>query len=399
MIHCGDALTVLRAMPEASVDCCVTSPPYYGLRDYGLPASVWGGRKDCEHQWSDASWKPDRWGAHDDDNPGEKQQTNSGSLGHRGDVKEQAECDKCGAWRGCFGLEPNPQLYVEHAVLVFREVRRVLRDEGTLWLNLGDSFANDGKWGRATGGKHASGLHGEPVGRARRNTGLKPKDLIGVPWRVAFALQSDGWWLRSDIIWAKPAPMPESVTDRPTRSHEYIFLLTKSEKYYYDHEAIKEPAVSDHPSGNGYKRESRLSFHDENGARGSDEPWVPRKSRDSFKRESSNRAEVPGQPLREHRPNRAESEWDVSKRNLRDVWTIGAEPFPEAHFATFPPKLIEPCVIGGCPEGGTILDPFFGAGTTGFVARKYQRKFIGIELNPEYVAIAEKRMAQEVLFK
>jgi DNA modification methylase len=350
VIYTGDAISVLRGLPENSVHCCVTSPPYWGLRDYGTGQWV-GGLPDCDHQ------------NHHGEQGRTGQRADRTFTGAQNFFKN--ECRKCGAKRtdNQIGLEDTPQDYVARLVEVFSEVRRVLKPDGTLWLNLGDSYANDGKWGGATGGKHVSALHGEPIGRARRKTGLKPKDLIGIPWRVAFALQADGWWLRSDIVWAKPAPMPESVTDRPTRSHEYIFLLAKSEQYYYDYEAVKEKAVSSHPSGNGYKRSSRLTYQDEQGSRGSDEQWQPSPT-----------------------------------RNLRDVWTVGAQPFPEAHFATFPPRLIEPCVIAGCPEGGTVLDPLFGAGTTGVVARKHRRKFIGIELNPEYVAMAERRMAQELLF-
>ncbi len=317
MIHQGDALTVLRTLAEASVNCCVTSPPYWGLRDYGVD--------------------------------------------------------------GQLGLEKTPAEYVEKMVEVFREVRRALRDDGTLWLNLGDSYA--GSWGaQSRDDYYPGGLVERPesvlsarqikahphlnggTGSLKRTPGLKSKDLCGIPWRVAFALQADGWWLRSDIIWAKPAPMPESVTDRPTRSHEYIFLLAKSEKYYYDHEAIKEPA-SDTGRVNG--RDGR----DEEAA-----------------------ARPPGSNPR----TLARLDYSERGRNKRSVWTVHTQPYAEAHFATFPPRLIEPCVIAGCPAGGVILDPFAGAGTTGLVAKKHGRRFIGIELNPDYIAMAEKRMAQEV---
>lgn len=336
----GDALTVLRTMEDASVNCCITSPPFYGLRNYGVEGQI--------------------------------------------------------------GLEKTPALYIQQLVGVFREVKRVLCENATVWLNLGDSYASGKGTCYNPGGNtsslnvHLKAANVHPLDRGNKSTlaaqGLKPKDLIGIPWATAFALRDEGWHLRSDIIWAKPAPMPESVTDRPTRSHEYIFLLAKAERYYYDFEAVKELAIANHGSGNGYRRDARLTFD----GRGSDEPWQPRKSRDSFKREASRRAEVPGQTLREHRPNRAESSWDVQSRNLRDVWTVNTEPFPEAHFATFPPKLIEPCVLAGCPAGGTILDPFCGAGTTGLVAKKHGRNFIGIELNPAYIAMAERRCSQEV---
>lgn len=385
MIHNGDALSVLRTLPDASANCCITSPPYYGLRDYGLPALIWDDPGGCEHIWLDESIKTEV-------GRGNWAQATNGRGEVQGDIAEFREpiratavrgsCSICGAWRGSLGLEPNPTLFVEHIVQVFREVRRVLRDDGTLWLNLGDSYNN-------APGQRKQGVERNDVAgwKQQTNTGcltigsrnvanLKPKDLIGIPWRVAFALQADGWWLRSDIIWAKPAPMPESVTDRPTRSHEYIFLLTKSEKYYYDHEAIKEPSVCGHPPrGAGCP-----------GTRAHHRPSAPKGSFNGKTEQMSDTGQNAFRAVTE-------------MRNLRDVWTVGAEPFPEAHFATFPPKLIEPCVIGGCPEGGTILDPFFGAGTTGFVARKHRRKFIGIELNPEYVAMAEKRISQEVLFQ
>jgi hypothetical protein len=244
---------------------------------------------------------------------------------------------------------------------------------------------------------------------------LKPKDLVGIPWRVAFALQADGWWLRSDIIWAKPAPMPESVTDRPTRSHEYIFLLSKSERYYYDHEAIKEPAVCGHPSGNGYKRDARLSYQDERGARGSDEQWQPASWRGSRfdKGKTKEAVEQTGAKVgvRPSAPKgsfngKTEAMADTGQnaframtefRNKRDVWTVDTKPFPEAHFATFPEALILPCVLAGCPEGGMIVDPFSGTGTTALVAKKNGRKCIGIELNQYYIDISTRRLSQGVL--
>lgn len=244
-------------------------------------------------------------------------------------------------------------------VEVFREVRRVLRDDGTLWLNLGDSYANDGKWGGSTGGKHASALHGNSgIGRRLLTTGLKPKDLIGIPWRVAFALQADGWYLRQDIIWHKPNPMPESVTDRCTKAHEYIFLFAKSERYYFDADAIKEQAVSNHASGNGFKGRQGGAIHmPMSGGAGTADQWLP-----------------------------------GGMRNRRSVWTVSTKPFKGAHFATFPPDLIDPCVLAGCPVDGTVLDPFFGAGTTGLVAQKHGRNCVGIELNPDYIAIANERL-------
>lgn len=262
---------------------------------------------------------------------------------------------------GQIGLEPTPAEFVAELVKVFREVRRVLRDDGTLWLNLGDSYANDTKWGGKTGGKHAKGLHGASgIGRCRTNTGLKSKDLIGIPWRVAFALQDDGWYLRSDIIWSKPNPMPESVVDRPTKSHEYIFLLSKSEKYFYDNEAVREPATS--------KISSLKSYHDP----------------DSEKYKS-----MPDEKWRHQFNGRTWGE--VGTRNRRSVWTVATKPYKGAHFAVFPEKLIEPCILAGCPEGGTVLDCFGGSGTTARVAIKNRRKAILIDLNSEYIGLQNNR--------
>lgn len=351
-IHVGDTRKVLAGLPDGSVDCCVTSPPYLGLRDYGT--AEWdGGEEDCDHVCNRGT---------------------QGETGQRADRTFTAQavykdvCGKCGARRvdRQIGLEATPVEYVESLVQVFREVRRVLKPEGTLWLNLGDSHANDMKWGGTTGGKHSVGVHGTAVGRGRRRTGLKPKDLIGIPWHVAFALQADGWYLRSDIIWAKPAPMPESVRDRPTRSHEYIFLLTKSARYFYNADAIAEPSVSDHGSGNGYKRGARLTYQNGGAPRGSDIPW---KSTDDV----------------------------TATRNARDVWTIGPKNFSGAHFATFPPELPRRCVLAGCPRGGHVLDPFAGAGTTLLVAKQLGCRATGVELNPKYAAMAARRLTQDVL--
>lgn len=292
-IRTGDCLEVLRTMPAQSVHCCITSPPYFGLRDYGVDGQI--------------------------------------------------------------GLEQTPAEFVAKLVEVFREVRRALRDDGTLWLNLGDSYANDGKWGGSSGGKHASALYGNTgIGRAKVQTGLKPKDLIGIPWRVAFALQDDGWYLRQDIIWHKPNPMPESVRDRCTKAHEYLFLLSKSERYYFDADAIKEPAVY----GGTQPSAKRGEFNGKTSAIA---------GREAF------RAVVP-------------------TRNRRSVWTVATQPFRGAHFATFPPTLIEPCVLAGCPVGGVVLDPFGGAGTTGVVAKQQGRSAVLIELNPEYARMASKRI-------
>lgn len=465
---CDDVIRGLGQLEDESVHCCVTSPPYWGLRDYGTA--------------------------------------------------------------GQLGLEKTPEEYTARMVDVFREVRRVLRDDGTVFLNLGDSYYGGAKYGNGDrpepdskadgsfsenlGGEHIDasqnrslgilcpvhgrilesflrsqgyisgqnvrlpnvdstlqsnhsddaiqgqrqkaspgvgpgvsfqsskqnesspqhqgaiplsdsssfsqgGVSGKILGEPQSSdkkactcgietlmdalshhnsgkvssvlayphfttTSLKPKDLVGIPWRVAFALQADGWYLRSDIIWAKPNPMPESVTDRPTKAHEYIFLMSKSQKYYYDAEAIKEPSA--YPGGPNSPQSIASPYGQ----------GFTRNSRDSFKREESKRSEVhPGQSVGTHRSDRADNDYALDSRNKRSVWTVSTQPFPEAHFAVFPPKLIEPCVLAGCPEGGTVLDPFCGSGTTGIVSINNARDFVGIELNPEYVEMAKARIKRE----
>ena len=351
-IHVGDCRDVLATLPAGSVQCCVTSPPYFGLRDYGHPGQI--------------------------------------------------------------GLEETPDEFVAGLISAFDAVRRVLADDGVLWLNLGDSYANDGKWGGSTGGKHVSSLHGDSgIGRQKRMTGLKPKDLIGIPWRVAFALQADGWYLRQDIIWAKPNPMPESVRDRCTKAHEYVFLLSKGPRYYFDANAIAE--------GLAPASVARLAQDVEAQARSQ---RVPGKTNGAMKAvggkgnrktfrgggaytqgqsfdnsakvsadrkalrsdiESRHRSSIPGGQSMQAEPN--------GTRNKRSVWTVATQPFKEAHFATYPPELIEPCILAGCPKGGTVLDPFGGAGTTGLVADRLGRDAVLIELNPEYAEIARRRLA------
>ncbi len=337
MIHVGDVSDVLPTLEAGSVRCCVTSPPYWGLRDYGT--ATWeGGDEACDHTaGSDYATKND---------------TNTGAI--RGGPFRSI-CGKCGATRidAQLGLEETPELYVENMVRVFREVRRVLADDGTLWLNLGDSYNGVGR------GEKANGLQVAARETKQRTVrGLKPKDLVGIPWRVAFALQADSWWLRSDIIWSKPNPMPESVTDRPTKAHEYIFLLSKSARYYYDHKAIAEPTSYAVPI-------SRRNSGDYSIGSGRNDGGEHRSG--GF---------VTG-PI----------------RNRRTVWTITTKPFPEAHFAVFPETLPSLCIQAGSAIGDTILDPFAGAGTTGVVAQKLGREFVGIELNPEYAEMARRRIA------
>ena len=326
----ADVMEGLRQLPDESVHCVVTSPPYWGLRDYGVDGQI--------------------------------------------------------------GLEPTPELFVARMVEVFAEVKRVLRKDGTCWVNLGDSYANPTNGGNgATGGRDKSTLAaamppiGTTVVRSKMAPGLKPKDLVGIPWRVAFALQADGWYLRSDIIWHKPNPMPESVTDRPTKSHEYVFLLTKSDRYAYDAEAIKEPSSWD-PSN------SKMPDGWDTGEGG----------HGSFHRQGREKGKRTNDKQRGHSRRHAgfNDRWDsmereqqcAGTRNKRSVWTIAPAPFAEAHFATFPPELPEVCIKAGCPIGGTVLDPFGGAGTTGMVADRLQRNAILIELNPEYAAMAKRRL-------
>lgn len=311
----GDCLEVLKTLPEESVHTCVTSPPYWGLRDYGVD--------------------------------------------------------------GQLGLEPTPEEYVANIVEVFREVKRVLRKDGTLWLNLGDCY-NSPNAHRGTSSRYGGSRDkyiNDLIQHGALNTGvtktLKPKDLVGQPWRVAFALQADGWYLRSDIIWAKPNPMPESVTDRPTKAHEYIFLLSKSERYYYDTEAIREPMAK------SSEKRGPVDFGGKKGRH-----YSPPSTDPNYR----NGHEQWGRTY-DYRVSNADG-----NRNKRTVWTVATHPFPEAHFATFPPKLIVPCILAGCPDEGTVLDPFAGAGTTLFVSEQLGRNSIGIELNPDYCKIIERRM-------
>lgn len=299
-IRVGDCRDVLKALPDQSINCIVTSPPYFGLRDYGVDGQI--------------------------------------------------------------GLEPTPAAFVEEMVAVFHEARRVLRDDGTLWLNLGDTYQN------------AKGQSGgfDPKQPARRHLrsarpqdgaldGFKPKDLIGIPWRVAFALQADGWYLRQDIIWHKPNPMPESVQDRCTKAHEYVFLLSKSAKYLFDAAAIAEEAV--------YADSGRASASKAN--------LDPARKRNGEDGTSASFRAI------------------TETRNKRSVWTISTQAFAEAHFATMAPELAKTCIMAGCPLGGVVLDPFGGAGTTGLVADRLGRNAVLIELNPTYAEIARNRIADD----
>ncbi len=350
-IYVGDCREVLKQLPEASVNCIVTSPPYFALRDYQT-GSWEGGDPSCDHVLYRGA-----------------QGKNGQRAGRTFTAKPvyKSACGRCGAKRIDLqvGLEESPAEYVAELVGIFRECRRALRDDGTLWLNLGDSYVSGGRGGSGGFADDCRGWQNVPqqFGKKRGMDGLKNKDLIGIPWRAAFALQAEGWWLRSDVIWHKPSPTPESVRDRPTRAHEYIFLLSKSEDYFYDFDAIKEKA-----SGVG----GGACFG---------------------KRNLAEAAKASGQGTRDYeRP-------DYADRNKRSVWTVPNIGFAGAHFATFPEDLIRPCILAGCPVGGTVLDPFFGSGTVGAVAKPGGRNYLGIELNEEYAEMAKQRLSQGVLFE
>ncbi len=435
-IHQGDSLTVLRELPDESVDCVITSPPYFALRDYGT--GTWeGGDKACDHVDPTGGRKDAATLGEYDRRVGHATGAVDERVARRHAGKGLAQyrrtCGKCGATRvdKQIGLEQTPAEYVARLVEVFREVRRVLSRHGTMWLVLGDSY-NTSASGR--GNASSSTLEGTPNSLNPASTrrvkqlysGLKPKDLMGIPWRVALALQEDGWYLRSDIVWHKPNPMPESVRDRPTKSHEYVFLLTREPRYYFDADAVREGFAD---GRNGASGQKSSKFQDM-GARGRGDGGVTRAPQ-------------------------------TSGRNIRSVWKIATTPYKGAHFAVFPPKLVERCLLAGCPEWvcgecgeprrrvverreiprtrpayngkgrvdgngiharttppaggsslagyvfqtsgftdcghddyrpGVVLDPFFGAGTTAVVARSLGRHAVGIELNPEYIALAEERI-------
>jgi DNA modification methylase len=350
-IYQGDALEVLRTFPDEFVNCCVTSPPYYGLRDYGI--------------------------------------------------------------NGQIGLEETPEQYVQKLVDIFREVKRILKNDGILWLNLGDTYYNFKGYNdystKQTIANHEGHKMNNPCGK--RNSilpNLKGKDLIGIPWMVAFALRTDGWYLRQDIIWSKPNPMPESVKDRCTKSHEYIFLLSKSQKYYYNQEEIMEVATGfDGRKDTMMKGSTKYKNSTQTFAKRGHERWKYKNLQDkgqSTHTMHENRAmggegngfvghsgnfDLNGNPLYHLKDG-------VPVRNKRSVWEINTQPFKEAHFAVFPEELIEPCIKAGCPETGIVLDPFIGSGTTGLVAKKQNKNFIGIELNPKYIKIANNRLYREL---
>ena len=346
----GDAVEMLRTLPAQSVHTCVTSPPYWALRDYGVAGQI--------------------------------------------------------------GLEPTVPEFIARMVAVFREVHRVLRDDGTCWVNLGDTYTSNGghtdtlcnvRRGRGM----AIGERPDHIGRDMRARGAKPKDLVGIPWRVAFALQDDGWYLRQDIIWHKPNPMPESVRDRCTKAHEYIFLLSKKPRYYFDMEAMKEPVSGTaHARGSGVNPKADMPYgwaqgNEPRGAAALNTPErrgkTPGKnSRVHIDRDPAHQTESKIR-AKQNRSFSAAVSSLVDFRNKRSVWSVGSSPYKGAHFATFPPALIRPCILAGAPPQGVVLDPFAGSGTTGAVALEHGRKAVLIELNPAYVPLIEERLGKVVV--
>lgn len=478
-IHHGHVLDVLRGMESESVHCVVTSPPYWGLRSYSTAKQVWGGSGECQHVWEQTEARRLRWV---DDAPNSPKQLSNNGTSY--DAEGGNLCVTCSAWRGEFGSEPTPEMYVVHTVEIFREIRRILRRDGSVWANFGDTY-NAGRNGGYAGGKNGvSKPENAPCQSGVNAPGLKPKDLCMIPARVALALQADGWWLRSKIVWAKPAPMPESVTDRPTRSHEEIFLLTKAERYFYDQNAVRQPL----------KQSSieRLQ-QDVDGQEGSSRANGGAKSNGKLK------AACFGGRIKSEINDQTRlasgNEWsqDIEQgANLRDVWTINTEGFRDAHFAVFPTEIPRRAILAGTSEKGvcgqcgapwarvvekaagspvswngskfddgknldihpnvgrreeaitetayptgstanrlallrqqarenggeyintirtsgwqstckhegdpipaTVLDPFAGSGTTGVVALRHGRNFIGIELNPDYVTMARNRIMDD----
>jgi DNA modification methylase len=465
----------LYPMADETFQTCITSPPYWGLRDYGLEPVVWDAPSGCDHDWNSDGGCPTKigkygstetiknptlvasmqkceheWGIEGPEfHKGQVPQTKwqgVDAVANGGNAKSGSFCHKCGAWLGCLGLEPTPELYISHLVQIFREVKRVLRKDGTCWVNIGDSYAGAPSGSQTyEGWWHTGGIKSVKGSYVPRNTavgGLKPKDMVLIPFRLALALQADGWWIRSDIIWHKPNCMPSSAKDRPTTDFEHVFLLAKSKKYYYDQEAIREPMTE------------------------------ATRARDKYGFSGAFKGQFNGTPGEERwqngRPIDSSKFYNAAGRNKRTVWTIPTKPYPEAHFATFPPELIEPMILAGSSDkaclhcgaawvriverqsnwqerkanGATagnigvaddyqnsvhgkgmshdlsstsrtigfqpsctcedndgsgasiVLDPFAGSGTTCAVAKAHGRHWIGIEANPEYCELARKRIEQ-----
>lgn len=381
----GNCLQTLSSLQEKSVNTCVTSPPYWGLRDYGTAKWV-GGDPKCSHMRTTKINK----------NTSNNVVNKAWSEGNVGDGIYKSQCPKCGAVRedDQLGLEETPDQFIENLVKVFRQVRRVLRDDGTVWLNLGDSYCGTGHKGNTIDPRY-EGRNGQKVAVNNKIKGLKQKDLVGIPWRVAFALQADGWYLRQDIIWHKPNPMPESVHDRCTKSHEYIFLLSKSPKYYYDNEAIKEEIQDESAKRllRGVSDNHKNSF----GAPGQT-PHTMNKPRKNVRKQFTSDMGGSETSFKNYSGYKKEDGTLMigEKRNKRSVWTVTTKPYSEAHFATYPHDLIIPCILAGCPEGGTVLDPFGGSGTTAQVASQLNRNAILCELNPEFVELAKKRLQESL---
>jgi DNA modification methylase len=392
----GDAAQTMRRLPAESVQAIVTSPPYWGLRDYGT-ARWEGGSSRCDHK-------------HGGQVPHTKHP--AAALVFRTGLRpgsENSVCPKCGGRRvdDQIGLEHTPELYVDALVRVFAEARRVLSKDGSLWLVLGDSFF--GSWQNYGGGHRGAGkqrpiikgssaqnpvwegTEGYRPAATLKHPMLKPKDLVGIPWRVAFALQADGWFLRSDIVWSKPNPMPESVKDRPTRAHEFMFLLAKSERYLYDAAAIAEPAASDTPARYERGRSGDHKYID-----GGPGQQTIARSLEHMRSGSGNKRRIvacAGERGRLNTHLGSSVPWtNNGVRNKRSVWTVSKRGYKGAHFATFPPELIEPCILAGTRPGDSVLDPFSGAGTTGLVALQHGRRYIGIDINPEYHRLAMDRL-------
>ena len=389
-VQCGDCREVMATYPDDSVDLVVTSPPYWGLRDYGGSPQVYGGNPTCEHQWVDKKAKlnnENRQGLSSNTlNVGEKAQNLHGygeSL--------QSYCFKCGAWRGSLGLEPHPQMFIDHLVEISREIKRVIKPSGSFWLNLGDTYCSmKGSMNNVGGGE--TSLPQKAFKELTRNQNpnrmlkldggwLQPKQLLGIPWRVAAALQDDGWILRNCVIWFKPNHMPESVKDRLTKSYEFFFFFVKQRKYYFNLDTIREPATT--------------------------KPWTtePGKYKENNPRASYSGkfSDVDTSILTSPRARQVDREnvsyYHPNGKNPGDVWEIPTQPFPGSHFAVFPPDLIEPIIKSSSPKKGIVLDPFAGSGTALRVARKLGRSFIGIELNPEYAAMCEQRVRADTYTK